>query len=79
MSKPKKYLRLDKAIDLLHHSDARLMQMHSATDGTCWFILHKQGGAISDKDANAILARPDVRHQHDGLFPGVSQTFRMVR
>ena len=45
MSKPAKYLRLDKAIDLLHHRDSRLMRMHSA----------------------------------DSLFPGLDQTYRLVR
>jgi hypothetical protein len=78
MSKPTKFLKLDKAIELLHHRESRLVRMHSA-GGRRWFVLHRRGGPVSDADAIKIIARPDIRGDRDSPFPNLSQTFRMMR
>jgi hypothetical protein len=70
------YLRLQRATDLMHHADARLVKMH-VKDGMAWFIL-PHGGAVKDDDAKKIIARPDICAMEDSLFP-LSQTWRMVR
>jgi hypothetical protein len=75
----KKVLSRKRAIDLLHHVGARLMLMHSNTDGMRWFILHEDGGELAESDALKIIERPDIRPMHDGLFPNVHQSFVMVR
>jgi hypothetical protein len=78
MSAAKGKLKLDRAIDLLHHKGSRLVKMHTARGGMEWFIL-PAGGIISTQDAATILARPDIRGQKDCLFPGLDQTYQMVR
>jgi hypothetical protein len=77
-SKQPKYLRLDRAIELMHHRDARLALMHVTGGGKEWFVLPK-GGPVKSADAEKILARPDICAMEDGLWPGLSQTWRMVR
>jgi hypothetical protein len=78
MSKPnRKYLPLNQAIDLLHQEDSWLAKMHT-TSGAEWFILPR-GGPVKSDDAAKILARPDICAMEDSLFPGLSQTWRMVR
>jgi hypothetical protein len=71
------YLRLERAIDLLHHQGVRMAKMHTLS-GMEWFIL-PNGGRVKPGDADKILSRPDICGQEDCLFPGLSQTFRMVR
>jgi len=51
-----------------------LTQMHGK-NGLCWYIV--PGGEITERTANQLLARPDVQPANDGLFPGISQTFRL--
>ena len=53
---------------------AVLQQMHTRT-GLHWFLV--PGGEIAERIANGLLARPDVQPANDGLFPGISQTFRL--
>ena len=71
------YLRLDQALNLMHRADTRMAKMHTPS-GLQWFILPR-GGRVRPADAEKILARPDIRGQEDCLFPGLSQTWRMVR
>jgi hypothetical protein len=71
------YLRLDQALNLMHRPDARMANMHTPS-GLQWFIL-PGGGRVRPADAAKIIARPDIRGQGDCLFPGLSQTWRMVR
>jgi hypothetical protein len=75
--KPVQYLPLNRAIDLLHRKDSRMVKTHT-TAGKEWFIWPK-GLPLKPDDAEKILARPDIRAMEDGLFPGLSQTFQMVR
>jgi hypothetical protein len=71
------YLRFDNAVNLMHRKESRLVQMNTPT-GKKFFILPR-GGAVKDADAKAIMARPDIVGMKDALFPGLDQTFRMVR
>jgi hypothetical protein len=54
-----------------------MAKMHT-TLGKEWFIL-PSGGRVAPRDAEKILARPDICAMEDGLFPGLSQTWHMVR
>jgi hypothetical protein len=58
----------------MHRADTRMAKMHTPSG----FILPR-GGRVKPADAEKILARPDIRGQEDCLFPGLSQTWRMVR
>jgi hypothetical protein len=72
MSKPAKFLKLDKTIELLHHRESRLVRMQSA-GGPHWFVLH--GGAASCLTRTRLRSsRPDVRGNRDGLFPAIKLT-----
>jgi len=64
---------VSQAADLMR-AGGTLQQMHSKT-GLRWYIV--PGGEVSEKVAKALLARPDVQPANDGLFPGISQTFRL--
>jgi len=50
--------------------------MHTRT-GLKWFLV--PGGEVSEKVAVELIERPDVQPDGDGLFPGISQTFRLGR
>jgi hypothetical protein len=52
------------------------MQMHGRYR-VGWYIV--PGGEVTEKVAIALLERPDVQPNADGLFPGISQTFKMRR
>jgi len=69
-------LRYPQAIELLHRTDTRLMQMHTR-DGNEFYIV--PGGRVDARDAQKILERPDVRSFDDRLFPGHSQQWRICR
>jgi hypothetical protein len=63
------------AADLMRSGSA-LVQMHDiAAVRLRWYIV--PGGEITERIANELLARPDVQPSSDGLFPGISQTFRL--
>jgi hypothetical protein len=51
-----------------------LTKMHTRT-GPCWFIV--PDGEVSAAIAAELLKRPDVQPNDDGLFPGISQTFKL--
>jgi hypothetical protein len=62
-----------RAIDLMR-TGGMLVQMH-ARDGLHWYVV--PGGEVTPRIAGELLARPDVQPSRDGLFPGISQTFRL--
>jgi hypothetical protein len=62
-----------QAADLMR-AGSTLQQMHSK-NGLRWYLV--PGGEIAERIANGLLARPDVQPANDGLFPGISQTFRL--
>jgi hypothetical protein len=63
------------ALDLMREGRP-LMKMHT-TGGMEWFVV--PDGRITETVAQRILARPDVQPHNDGLFPGCSQTFRLLK
>jgi hypothetical protein len=71
---PTKIAKINRAADLMRTGSV-LTQMHK-TSGTGWYLV--PGGEITAKVAIALLERPDVQPSHDGLFPGISQTFRFA-
>jgi hypothetical protein len=72
----KEALTFNKAIDLLHRKDTRMMIMHG-NDGDHFYIV--PGGLIDRAAAMKILKRPDVIEFDDGLFPGNPQSWRISR
>jgi hypothetical protein len=73
----KKITTASHAADLMR-SGSTLVQMHDiAAVHLRWYLV--PGGEIPSRIANELLARPDVQPSRDGLFPGISQTFRLRR
>lgn len=72
----KKRARITSAFQAANHMRAGgiLMKMHTHT-GLCWFIV--PGGEVAASVVAKLLERPDVQPGGDGLFPGISQTFRL--
>jgi hypothetical protein len=66
----------DLALDCLRDG-AALVHMHGKAAEKQWFVV--PGGPVTDATADRIRKRPDVIGQHDGLFPGHDQTWRMQR
>ena len=71
-----KRITIAQAADMLRKSGAVLQRMHTR-HGLQYFIV--PGGEIPDKIATELIERPDVQPGGDGLFPGISQTFRLGR
>lgn len=54
---------------------AVLMQMTSIGGGKKWYVV--PGGEVDPDIAAALIAEDDVRSNEDGLFPGITQTYRI--
>jgi hypothetical protein len=61
------------AVELMRDGRRHLVQMHMRF-GMKWFLV--PGGEVSDKVAQALLAHPRIQPSNDGLFPGISQTYK---
>jgi hypothetical protein len=72
-----RWLSFDNAMMLMHRKDTRLAKMNTM-NGPQWMIF-PHGGYVKPEDAEKILKRPDIHGQKDCLFPGLDQTYRMVR
>lgn len=73
----RQYVSLEKTLKLMREG-ASLLMMHTTRPGQKdYFIIRKGGGKVLPTDAQKIIARPDVVAQGDGLFPGITQTWRM--
>ena len=76
-------LSFGEALELMRIDGHRLMLMHSnkrhrddaAPEGKAYYVV--PGGYITARDAKKIIARDDVMSCEDGLFPGMTQTWRM--
>ena len=66
-------LRETRAMDRMR-TGSRLVHRH-ARGGRNWFVM--PGGAVTDEVATKIRSHPRVVASVDGLFPGLSQTWRM--
>jgi hypothetical protein len=73
MTNPTSTRRASKAFDRMR-TGSRLVHMH-ARGGHNWFVV--PGGAVTDDVATKIRSHTSVVAQEDGLFPGLSQTWRM--
>lgn len=77
-----KLIMFETALKLMRSANTRLMIMHhhSLEGGKGYFIVSggsNPGGMIEDKEAEKIIARPDVHAAKDGLFPGSTQSWFM--
>ena len=69
-------LRLKAAELLMHRPGTYLMLMHT-NEGAAYFVV--PGGRVRCDDAAKIIARPDVVPWDNGLFPGIHQSWKLVR
>jgi hypothetical protein len=79
MSTKQKEIALGRALDLMRLPNRRLVQMHTNTpsgvNGVAHYIV-PGGGPVALETAEKIKAHPGVTASKDGLFPGISQTWR---
>lgn len=68
-------LSLNKAIAAFSIPGARMMIMH-CMDGDHYYVV--PGGRVSNDDAATLMERTNVEVFDDGLFPGHSQSWRIV-
>jgi hypothetical protein len=68
-------ISLKKALEAMGRRDVPLIQENGPRRR--WFI--PRGGEVSEETAAIIQARPDVAGQKDGMFPGMDQTWRIIR
>ena len=66
------------AIQFLRWPGRYLVRMHNTRRGMEWFI-SPDAGKISDKLAEALIARPDIQPSRDGLWAGCDQTYQYRR
>lgn len=67
-------MKLKKAVDLMH-TGSLLMKMNKSGDMTAWYLV--PGGEVDQDTAEALQQMKDVIPGNDGLFPGVSQTWKV--
>jgi hypothetical protein len=63
-------------VELMRDGRRHLVLMHTRR-GKKWLLV--PGGELDHKVAHALLAREDIQSSHDGLFPGIAQTFTYRR
>lgn len=67
-------MKLRKAVDLMN-TGSLLMQMNKPGDAKAWYLV--PGGEIPDDIAQSLINMANVHPGNDGLFPGMSQTWKM--
>lgn len=60
----------------LMRAGARLMRMHTV-NGMKWYLV--PGGEVSEEIANNLIKEPDIKPGNDGMFPGISQTWGIIK
>ena len=76
MSKKPPSLTLEQALQRMR-CGARLVHMHGLLNGpSVWCVV--PGGVVADTAAARLREHPAVVAAEDGLFPGHSQTWRML-
>jgi hypothetical protein len=60
---------------ILHVPDSSLKKMYISGGRREYFVMPK-GGMVAEKDALAIIARPEIGVFEDGLFLGIPQSWR---
>ena len=66
------------AIQYLRWPGRHLVRMYNIRRGTDWYIA-PDVGKISNKLAEALIARADIQPSRDGLWAGCDQTFQYWR
>jgi hypothetical protein len=66
---------IHKAMNLMRRPDAHLIQVNGREQPQ-WYIA-PCGARIDPRIAEQIKAHPQVRGGEDGMWPGLSQTWRM--
>ena len=69
--------RFQKAMDLMRRPDSRLIKTHTSNGGCAHYIA--PGGYIEPEVAEQIKKHPLVRAGEDGMWPGLSQTWRIAQ
>ena len=69
--------RFQKAMDLMRRPGARLIKTHTSNGGCSHYIA--PGGYIEPEVAEQIKKHPLVRAGEDGMWPGLSQTWRIAQ
>jgi hypothetical protein len=75
--KPPKTLSFNRALDLMRFDGARLLKMHTnaSPEGVAHYVV--PGGYVTPETAEKIKKHPLVASSHDGLWPGLEQTWRL--
>jgi hypothetical protein len=68
-------LSFGHAMDEMRRPEARLVEMYGRGGGS---YVTPSGGEVTATVAEAIKNHPLVRAGYDALFPGMSQTWRML-
>jgi hypothetical protein len=68
-------LKFKKAMDLMRRPETRLIQTNINNVPTYYVV---PGGRVSNDVAKAIIDHPCVRAAGDAMWPGLSQTWRLV-
>jgi hypothetical protein len=66
-----------KAMDFLRRPDARLIKTHTSNGG-CAHYIAPGGGYVDPEVAEQIKNHPLVTASEDGMWPGLSQTWRIA-
>jgi hypothetical protein len=67
-------LKFNKAMDLMRRPETRLVKTNRDNSHVYYVI---PGGRVSDEVAKQIVSHPLVREGKDGMWPGLSQTWRI--
>ena len=70
--------RFQKAMDLMCGPDAYLIKTHTSNGG-CAHYIAPGGGYIEPEVAEQIKKHPLVSAGEDGMWPGLSQTWRIAQ
>jgi hypothetical protein len=75
MTKPPKAIGLRRALDLMRqHPETRLVLTKCGT-GDVFYLA--PGGYVEPDTADKIIKHPQVSASEDGMWPGMSQTWRL--
>jgi hypothetical protein len=69
--------KFHKAMDLMRRPDSRLIKTHTSNGG-CAHYIAPGGGYVEPEVAEQIKNHPLVTASEDGMWPGLSQTWRIA-
>jgi hypothetical protein len=68
---PPKAIAYTKALDMMRKPEVRMIKT-----GDVFYVV--PGGYVEPKTAEKLMQHPQVRAAEDGLWPGMSQTWRIT-